>query len=171
MKKSGKDIKPCTSLCLDCANATKPWRCPWVNNFTPIEGWVAEPTQLYKPPAHYESFDVKSCPSFVRDAYGGGRSWDDVDGNRVHTKVDNRDTVTLAEAIIEQAVRDWKYIDYGQLGDKIHSNGTAIWRDELLEFFFSSWFEVLLASFSPHSAEQIRRMIRITDDMRPGVRK
>ena len=172
MSKSSKKIgKPCISLCLDCESATKPWRCPWVKNFTPIEGWEATPTQLYKPPMHYDSFDVKSCPLFVRDAVGGGRDWIETREERAPIKVDNRDTVTLAEAIIERAVMDWKYIEYGQMEDKIHSNGTAIWKDELLEFFFSSWFECLLASFSQHSPEQIRRFLQITDNMKPGVKR
>ena len=161
--------KTCTSLCLDCANANRPWRCSWVANFTPVEGWVAEPTQLYKPPTHYDSFDVKECPLFVRDAIFGGKAWDVDSTERTPVRLDAKDVVALAEAIVEKAVADWKFIEYGQMKDKIHSNGTAIWRDELLEFFFSGWFEILLASFSQHSPEQIRSYIRITEDMNPGV--
>lgn len=68
--------EPCSytpSLCWDCANALRPDICPWAMDFTPVEGWDAEETvcmDMSERP--YNSYLVKKCPLFKRDAYRGG---------------------------------------------------------------------------------------------------
>ena len=61
------------SLCWDCANATRPDVCPWVEDFTPVDGWDAEPTICHEHAEQpYESYRVRNCPLFERDAIRGG---------------------------------------------------------------------------------------------------
>ena len=61
------------TLCWDCANATNGEVCPWANDFTPVPGWEAEKTYLMQDSlSPYESYHVKKCPLFCRDARGGG---------------------------------------------------------------------------------------------------
>lgn len=74
--------------------------------------------------------------------------------------VDDNDTRTLAAAICERAVVDWIALDYGRL-QFAKCDGSLVQRQKLLEFFFSEWFEELLASFSRYTPAQIRRAIRI----------
>lgn len=153
-----------TTLCWDCENATRPHVCPWVRDYTPVDGWSASPTHIggyYS----YDSYIVTECPLFVRDAFGGGID-EDVFCKHKKITIDDQDAVNLAEAIIERQVEDWKFLEYGRL-DNITFCGSRIKRKECLEFFFSPWFEQLLASFSDRSPEEIRGYIRIYESMRP----
>ena len=61
------------SLCWYCANSTNGSKCPWVRNFTPVEGWEAEKTQIKgngKGAKGYESYNVRKCPLYRADREG-----------------------------------------------------------------------------------------------------
>ena len=61
------------TLCWNCAHATHPDVCPWVERFEPVPGWKAEKTYLMQDtPSPYESYLVVECPLFERDGYFGG---------------------------------------------------------------------------------------------------
>lgn len=152
------------SLCLDCANATNPDVCPWVRSAVQVPGWEATKTVIGKVHS-FESYCVSYCPLFRRDAQDGGLK-DDLFGERKRIRLDGNDVINLASAICTRAVEDWRYLKDGALksvpyyGDRLH-------RDEILEFFFSKWFAMLLESFSDRTPEQIRGYLGITDDMKP----
>ena len=145
------------TLCFDCKNATRPWKCPWVAKYAPVPGWLAEKTQLCKRSSPYDSYYVKACPRFKRDSYCGG-TVNHPETGRVY--VDPKDVSSIAEAICEQAVADWIAIDYGNLSS-LKVSGSTVKRDKMLEFFFSAWFAQLLESFTEYTPQQIRRSIRI----------
>ena len=56
--------------------------------------------------------------------------------------------VNIASAIIQQAVEDWRYLqESGE--DKTRYLSQLIDRGELLNFFYSDWFEFLLSYALP----------------------
>lgn len=69
------------TLCWDCANACG--NCSWSRRDPmPVDGWVATPTKikLRNPDhqygeAHSNSYIVRSCPQFKRDAVEYGMKW------------------------------------------------------------------------------------------------
>ena len=153
------------TLCWDCANATNPDVCPWANA-QPVDGWKAEETVVGNHSLRYDSFQVKECPLFKRDGFNGGLEAD-LFGKKRHVSIDEKDAVNLASAICSRMVEDWIFLEYGLLED-IKFLGQRIYRADCLEFFFSPWFETLLASFSKRTPEQIRKYLKITDDMNPS---
>ena len=61
------------TLCWDCANATSN-DCPWVDRAEPVPGWGAKETKIRKGgKVVCESYHIRSCPKFVRDAERGGQ--------------------------------------------------------------------------------------------------
>lgn len=61
------------TLCWDCANATSN-DCPWVDRAEPVPGWGAKETKIRKGgKVICESYHIRSCPKFKRDAENGGR--------------------------------------------------------------------------------------------------
>ena len=160
----GYDPKKVT-LCLNCKNATRPDKCEWVRDFTPVKKWWAKRTFVSKQ-STYKSYKVKNCPKFERDAYDGGHVPVDPLGLEGRTYLDASDVRKLASAICVRAVEDWKYLKYGELVS-IPYYGDRIYRDELLEFFFSPYFASLLGSFSQRTPEQVRKLLNITEDMKP----
>lgn len=61
------------TLCWDCANATSN-ECPWVDRAEPVPGWGAKETKIRKGgKVICESYHIRSCPKFVRDAERGGQ--------------------------------------------------------------------------------------------------
>jgi hypothetical protein len=58
-----------SQLCWSCANCTDSTRCSWVDDGTPVAGWVAEhvPARQTKWSRHTETYFVKECPKFVAD--------------------------------------------------------------------------------------------------------
>ncbi len=148
------------TLCLDCKWATRPWKCPWVDRYEPVPGWLAEKTRLCKKSSPYDSYYVKACPRFKRNSYCGG-AIEHPETERVY--VDPKDVPTLAEAICEMAVVDWVALDYGNLSS-LKFAGSTVKRDKLLAFFFGPWFAQLLESFTEYTPAQIRRAIKIPGD-------
>ena len=161
---SARGRKPCLSLCWDCANSLKPWKCAWVRANEPIPGWWATPNKESRSGKLW-SYHVISCPNFDRDSFRGGLERN-LTGSNHETRIDKPDTANIAEAIIERAILDWKYINsYGVPDTKMED--VVVTKHDLIEFFFSEWFVRLLESFSYHSPEQIRKYIGITEDMNP----
>ena len=59
------------TICWDCGNALG--GCSWSARLEPVEGWEAEPTQKAQFRGEpLQSFLVKECPRFQRDAMNGG---------------------------------------------------------------------------------------------------
>ena len=59
----GKDYT--ATICWDCKNAYG--RCSWSQKFTPVDGWVAIPTeikQVARGTKSTSSYIVKSCPLY-----------------------------------------------------------------------------------------------------------
>lgn len=66
--------------------------------------------------------------------------------------------------IIEQAVLDWKKLEYGKLGRAIVYGSVFIYRAELESFFRSSWFEMLLSAALPdYTSAEIRKQLQIRE--------
>ena len=64
-----------STLCWDCANATRPDVCPWVERFEPVDGWEATKTRcMSNTDMPYESYHVSKCPLFKRDSFNGGKT-------------------------------------------------------------------------------------------------
>lgn len=63
------------TLCWDCRRALADSEgCSWSRWFEPVEGWEAEPTKMRIMSGNTtDSFIVKQCPKFVRDAYDFGQ--------------------------------------------------------------------------------------------------
>lgn len=66
----------------------------------------------------------------------------------------------LAEAIVERAARDWISLDHGKI-DSLQLDSTRVKRDELIEFFSSSWFEELLECFTVKRPEEVREWLKV----------
>lgn len=47
------------ALCWSCQNATDYRKCPWVKDFSPVDGWTAVDTG--------NGYFVKACPIYKRD--------------------------------------------------------------------------------------------------------
>lgn len=75
----------------------------------------------------------------------------------------DREVLDLAFGIIEQAVRDWKVLEYGAKEDAMVEKGEWIHRKELVEFFFSKWFARLCEPLH-YSPEEIRTALHIPED-------
>lgn len=159
------------TLCWDCILATDFQKCEWAGEGKPVPGWDAVPTTI-KMPKGYEpthSYHVTRCPKFKRCSVAGGQercllvSDDSI-------SLDNNDVKNIAEAIVESAVDDWKALDYGTRA-VVYRHRMEIEREEVLEFFFSHRFGVLLGTFSQRLPSQIRSYLGITDDMNPSLKK
>lgn len=58
--------KPNNTLCWNCANACNKG-CSWSEDFTPVEGWKAEPYIKNGVTSEIISYEVIECPEFVSD--------------------------------------------------------------------------------------------------------
>lgn len=139
------------TLCWDCALANGSGDCPWAENHTPVDGWEAIPNHIAAWPG-YDSYCVVDCPKFKRDSRQGGRDWKW--GRPLQrTELSSGDTIKLGLRIAEQAVIDWKSVkDYKNL----RLDGQVVWRDEVIDFFNSKWFEALLtlAEIDPEKSRE-----------------
>lgn len=77
----------------------------------------------------------------------------------------NRDVFDLAYVTLERAIEDWKALDYGRRAE-VMVDKELVGRNEVVEFFFSKWFEILLAATMPYTPKQIRKLIRMPEDAR-----
>lgn len=76
--------------------------------------------------------------------------------------------VDMACAIIEQAVIDWKDLEYGNLKRVLgRPDYSFVYSEEVKEFFQSKWFEHLLSFALPHhTPQQVRKALRIPEPRR-----
>ena len=58
MNKKGQTSGHDPTLCWDCAFATKPLRCEWVADGTPVKGWVAKESLVSKRSYPYTSYHI-----------------------------------------------------------------------------------------------------------------
>ena len=56
--------KEIDTICWDCANATNGNLCPWVKDYTPVEGWDAIPKRIKFNDIITDSYIVMACPNF-----------------------------------------------------------------------------------------------------------
>lgn len=87
---------------------------------------------------------------------------------RTFRNEEDRIFAELAAGIIEQAVLDWKDLDYGKLtrcpGKR---DSTYIYAYEVESFFKSKWFEHLLSFALPqHTPQEIRLALKIKEPRR-----
>ena len=47
-------------------NATNRFACPWVEDFSPVDGWVVKKSKRRYNLNDYESFEIIECPLFER---------------------------------------------------------------------------------------------------------
>lgn len=76
--------------------------------------------------------------------------------------------VDMACAIIEQAVIDWKDLEYGKLKRVLgRPDYNFVYSEEVKVFFQSAWFEHLLSFALPHhTPQQVRKALRIPEPRR-----
>lgn len=111
-----------------------------------------------------DSYLVKSCPLFERGSFKGGMV-EDCFGAKQKAKVSVSEVHSLACAIIERYVLDWKILEYGALSDLIIGS-FRITRVGILKFFASQWFGDLLAIALPdREPPEIWEALRITPAM------
>lgn len=73
-------MKKNDTLCWSCSHAIRQvgkHECPWAWSFTPVRGWVAEPTKLYMNNICTDSFRVISCPMYECDGDEPAKPWSD----------------------------------------------------------------------------------------------
>lgn len=55
------------TLCWECKKSTGGFDCPWVKNFTPVEGWDAKATEIrYRNTKRFNSYKVIKCPLYEK---------------------------------------------------------------------------------------------------------
>ncbi len=74
----------------------------------------------------------------------------------------------MACAIIEQAVIDWKDLEYGKLTRVLgRPDYSFVYSEEVKEFFQSKWFEYLLSFALPrHTPKQVRKALGVPEPRR-----
>lgn len=93
--------------------------------------------------------------------------------SRVYDSQLDEAAVSIACAIIEQAVIDWKELDYGKMNRCMGKcDLTYIYADEVEAFFKSKWFEYLLSLTIPqHTPEEFRKILKIPEPRRRKSRE
>lgn len=64
------------TICWNCKKSSG--KCSWSADFTPVDGWDAAPTIIGEDYAPVDSFLVKSCPQFEKNARKGDKQNDDL---------------------------------------------------------------------------------------------
>ena len=99
--------------CWDCKHAI-PGRtsgCAWSEHFKPVEGWTAKPTLIKSITTRrysksFPSFQIDDCPKYEKGKVGAAV-----------LETDKQTIQDLAYAVVEQAVRDWRWLCKGSFGD------------------------------------------------------
>lgn len=147
------------TLCWECKNAADGRKCPWARDFTPVEGWDAEPdivwynAQLVGGVVKHEqqSYIVKSCPLFE---YGP----DD------KIKIPSNDVAAeIACDIILRGLKDYNTMEKrGKPTDMKQATGEVIYLNDISKFFRSRWMDILVNGvLTTHSPDDVRRAIGI----------
>lgn len=157
------------TLCWDCKHSTDINRCPWIRDCTPVDGWWARSKviryRIYPPDApaytrETESYCVICCPKFERESFGAGL----VPLEKKHTQykdAQNADIKALCAAIITQAIMDWRKLDNGRFAKALAADGNTIKREEVIQFFYSNYFEEMLDAVSSLTPKQVREELGI----------
>ena len=141
-----RDPKPMTK-CMNCRNACGKTACSWATDFTPVEGWIAEPTVLSEKYSYTQpSYCVLWCPQYSRG----------------HSEVEygDGDIRNLVFEILLQAVEDWKALDYGRIKEK-RFRSDIIKADDLISFFNSKYFNYLVKLCLGFKPRQIRKALHV----------
>lgn len=83
--------------------------CEWSEHFKPVEGWTAKKTQLKTGATtreYTESYQIIDCPKFKKGKVGAEL-----------LETDRQTMQDLAFAVVEQAVRDWRWLCKGNFDD------------------------------------------------------
>jgi hypothetical protein len=93
---------------------------------------------------------------------------DQESGEKTFNSFQDAGAVDMACAIIEQAVIDWKDLEYGKLKRVLgRPDYTFVYSEEVKVFFQSAWFEHLLSFALPHhTPQQVRKALRIPEPRR-----
>ena len=158
------------TICWCCENATNSKACPWADRAEPVPGWVADDhfIKLHSGSRVYRShsFIVKECPLFKRDAFWGGseKMW----GAKSAADTEYADLTEIAAAIIIQAVYDWQDLECGKLDKLARYKKDTLYKDELLRFFFSGYFESLCHHVTKaYEPWEFRAALHIREEDRP----
>ena len=126
-------VNKSNTICWNCANATDRLSCEWVRNATPVQGWVAIKQKNWE----FESYNVISCPKFTKD----------VKVKRSAEMMTDETASAIVEAIVDRAIRDWKWADKVQRGVKRVWKESQIKPDAMKEnvekFFRGRWFKTI----------------------------
>lgn len=133
--------------CARCIHSTNSDKCPWATEGKPVPGWDADPTVI-SPNQKFreESYYIRACPLFER----GHNS----------PKYDEGDTHVLIAAVLEQAVEDWKALNYGRVESK-RVCGQVIKSADLAEFFRSKEFAAMARYVTKVPLEVILSALRV----------
>jgi hypothetical protein len=166
-------IAKCQTLCWDCKHATDIDVCPWVRDGTPVEGWWAKRKDIrYRLEAcgthdlqtrMQETYCVMMCPLFQRDSYRAGLTEMD-EKNPSHVDISDAtplDLRRLSAAVITQAVMDWEKLGRGKLRKVVTAEGSTIKSFQLIDWFNSLDFAVMLSEVSNYTPEQIRKKLEV----------
>lgn len=165
-------VAKCQTLCWDCANSTDINACPWASEGKPVDGWWALPRkQKYRIEATQflpartrieDTYCVIMCPLFKRDAYRAGLS----PLKEEHTDINDASDLDLrriAAAVITQAVLDWERLERGKFKKTITAEGSTVKAINLIEWFNSPEFAVMLSAVSHFTPKQIREKLEVPD--------
>lgn len=156
---SKSSTKRVDTLCWKCENAVNGRKCPWARDFTPVEGWEAEPDLVwYNTPLvggmvkhEQPSYIVKSCPLFEPD-------------HNDRVKIPNDDIAKeIACETILRGVKDYNVMKKrGSTPDMKESTGEVVYLEDILKFFRSKWMDILTYGvLSTHSPDDVRRELGI----------
>ena len=79
------------------------------------------------------------------------------------TKLDNSDVRTLSREIIISAVKDWDALGRGAKKYAVVA-GVTVDREELVDFFYSEFFNELVKASTSRSPKEVRRAIGLYAD-------
>jgi len=78
-----------STLCWDCGNACG--GCSWSQELKPVKGWNAKKSG--------DSFTVKQCPKFVRNAWNGGQYRSTIEGTEDYVHDLNMQIANLTKSL------------------------------------------------------------------------
>ena len=123
------------TLCWSCKHATNGRVCCWAGELKPVKGWVAIPTVIKE--YQTESAYVTESPKFQEDDKKPSKVWKASPENAFSS---------LVEAIVDRAIRDWKWADYIEKGKRRWSDSQITpegMKKDVENFFRGKWFKSL----------------------------
>lgn len=72
---------------------------------------------------------------------------------------------TIGCEILTRAVNDWRLLDFGRKTMfMFSSSGTFVYRYELIDFFFSKWFEALCGALLAYTPDEVKAALGVYKD-------